>query len=176
LNACVGDDLAGHLDAVGPGLLRRVARLVSGGQSGVDRAALDAAVAAGLPYGGWCPRGGWAEDLRTPPGVLTRYPLLREAPSDDPDVRTWLNVRDSHATLVVRDPATASPGTEVTVAAARRLARPHLVTAGDPPAVLAWLRRLPPELTLNVAGPRESEQPDGYRSTLALLEEMLAAG
>ncbi len=175
-NARVGDDLAAGRDTDGRHVLRRVARLVSGGQTGADRAALDAAIAAGLPYGGWCARGGWAEDLPTPPGLLGRYPLLREAPSGSPELRTWLNVRDSHATLVVRGPAVDSPGADLTVAAARRLARPHVVTAGDADAVMAWLRRLPPELTLNVAGPRQSEQPGGYRSTLTLLEKMLAAG
>jgi hypothetical protein len=62
--------------------LRRVARLVSGGQSGVDRAALDAALAAGLPHGGWCPAGGWVEDLPTPPGPrASEQPAGTAAPS-----------------------------------------------------------------------------------------------
>jgi hypothetical protein len=51
-------------------------KLLSGGQSGVDRAALDAALARGIEYGGWCPRGGWAEDFQRPPGLLARYPKL----------------------------------------------------------------------------------------------------
>ncbi|WP_425283373.1 YpsA SLOG family protein [Methyloceanibacter marginalis] len=51
--------------------------IVSGGQTGVDRAALDAAIAAGLPYRGWCPKGGWAEDYPHPPGVRTRYPACK---------------------------------------------------------------------------------------------------
>ena len=50
--------------------------IISGGQSGVDRAALDVAIARGIAYGGWCPKGGWAEDLAVPPGLLARYPLL----------------------------------------------------------------------------------------------------
>jgi hypothetical protein len=70
-------------------------RIVSGGQTGVDRAALDVAVALGMPYCGWCPRGGWAEDMPEPPGVLARYPRLEETPSEDPAQRTRWNVRDS---------------------------------------------------------------------------------
>ena len=73
--------------------------IVSGGQTGVDRAALDAAIARGIAYGGWCPQGGWAEDCPEPPGVLARYPLLRETPSADPAQRTEWNVRDSDASL-----------------------------------------------------------------------------
>src|SRR5262245_27312876 len=77
--------------------------VISGGQSGVDRAALDAAIARGVPYEGWCPSGGWAEDLPEAPGVLVRYPLLRETPRADPAERTELNVRDSDACLIVVD-------------------------------------------------------------------------
>jgi hypothetical protein len=71
-------------------------RVVSGGQTGVDRAALDAALACGLPCGGWCPRGRRAEDGPIDPG----YPL-RETPGDDYAERTEWNVRDSDATLVL---------------------------------------------------------------------------
>src|SRR5262245_33304323 len=73
----------------------------SGGQTGVDRAALDVAVRLKLPYAGWCPRGGWAEDAANPPGVLAAYPRLAETPSADPAQRTAWNVRDAHATLIV---------------------------------------------------------------------------
>lgn len=151
----------------------RIARVVSGGQTGADRAALDAAVAAGLEYGGWCPAGGWAEDHPEPPGLLTDYPSLREAPSADPAVRTHLNVRDSHATLVVRSAATSSPGTDLTTQTAVRLGRPVLVTAGDVAQVLDWLDGLALELTLNVAGPRESERPGSYAVAITLLAQVL---
>jgi len=151
----------------------RVARLVSGGQAGADRAALDVAIDRGLPYGGWCPPGGWAEDLPAAPGLRQAYPALEEAPSAR--ARTRCNVRDSDATLVVRDPATRSPGTDVTIEAAVELGRPHLVTAGDAAEVVAWLRGLEGPLALNVAGPRESEQPGVYAATRSLLVEVLDA-
>jgi hypothetical protein len=69
--------------------------IVSGGQTGVDRAALDAAIANSIDYGGWCPRGGRAEDMRRAPGVLVRYPKLHETPLADPAQRTEWNVRRS---------------------------------------------------------------------------------
>jgi hypothetical protein len=103
------------------------ARLISGGQSGVDRAALDFAIARGIPYGGWCPRGGWAEDHPRPPGLLAPYPALRETPSADPAQRTRWNVRDSAATLILDLPCReGSAGTEATEAAAIELGRPLL--------------------------------------------------
>ena len=149
-----------------------LARLVSGGQTGADRAALDVAIDRGLLHGGWCPRGGWAEDFPTPPGLLLAYPALVEAPSAEPGARTRWNVRDSHATLVVRPAGRTSPGTDLTVATAIDLGRPHLV-ATDADEVVDWLRGLGRLLTLNVAGPRESEQPGVYDATRRLLGEVL---
>lgn len=150
-----------------------IATVVSGGQTGVDRAALDAAIAAGIEYGGWCPLGGWAEDLPTPPGLLVLYPRLQEAPSPDPAERTRLNVRDSDATLVVRRPSVTSLGTDLTVAVARELGRPMLVTTGDVEDVMAWLAGLGTRLTLNVAGPRESHDPGIYEVTRRLMDQVL---
>lgn len=154
-----------------------VSRIVSGGQSGVDRAALDVAIAHGLPYGGWCPRGGWAEDHPEPPGLLARYPLLRETASTDPAERTRRNVADSDATLVLRAPEVASPGTDLTVATAHELGRPCLVSDGsDADRVRAWLVGLGDGIVLNVAGPRESGQPGAYASARALLQTLLEDG
>jgi hypothetical protein len=78
-------------------------KLLSGGQSGVDRAVLDVALARGIPYGGWCPKGGWAEDFPEPPGVLAKYPQLAETPLADPAQRTEWNVRDADACLILVD-------------------------------------------------------------------------
>lgn len=148
--------------------------VVSGGQAGVDRAALDAAIAAGVPYGGWCPAGGWAEDLPTPPGLLASYPLLRETATVSPAERTRLNVRDSDATLVVAPTTELTGGTLLTAGEATRLGRPLLVSTGDVREAAGWLRSLGRPLTLNVAGPRASGWPEGYAVARALLEELLA--
>lgn len=163
-----------------------VARWVSGGQSGVDRAVLDAVIAAGAPYGGWCPAGGWAEDFPEPPGLLARYPGLRPTPQADPAQRTAWNVRDSDAVLIVLPAgAAASAGTDLTEAEAARLGRPvRRVTVwpgqpyGEAAADLrAWLvgisaaARRP--IVLDVAGPRESEWQGGYDATRELLHAVL---
>ena len=142
---------------------------MSGGQSGADRAGLDSAIVHGRRYGGWCPAGGWAEDYPQPPGLLRRYPDLWEATSPDPAVRTYLNVRDSHATLIVAGDHTSSRGTDLTIRAAADLNRPVLKTAGEHGEVDRWLSGLGYELTLNIAGPRESEQPGLYAITRELL-------
>ena len=129
-------------------------RIVSGGQSGVDRAALDAALELGLSCGGWCPRGRWAED-----GALSPHYPLRETPGRDPAQRTEWNVRDSDATLILaRGPL--SGGTALAVELARRYGRPlrivQLEADPDPNELRRWLAGIE---TLNVAGPRESQSP-----------------
>lgn len=153
----------------------QVARVVSGGQTGADRAALDAAIALGLPYGGWCPAGGWAEDLPHPPGLLAGYPALREAPPGPQSTRTRWNVRDSDATLVLAlAPDSDSPGTRLTVEVAAGLGRAVLVAAADDVGtVRAWLAPLG-ACVLNVAGPRESEDPGLYAAAYRTLCSVLA--
>ena len=151
----------------------RVTRVVAGGQAGADRASLDVAIELGIPYEGWCPSGGWAEDLPDPPGLLDAYPNLRETPTVDPAERTQFNVRDSDATLIVRLPGSTSPGTDLTVETAARLGRPVLMTEGDVNEVSVWIGGLEPGITLNVAGPRESEQPGVYELTRGLLRAVL---
>ena len=152
-----------------------VLTIVSGGQTGVDRAALDVAIAHGFPYGGWCPAGGWAEDLPDPPGLLARYPGLRTTPQRDPGQRTEWNVRDSDGTLIVAGPPgrVTSPGTERTAAVARALGRPCAwVDVEDPRAgayARAFLATLPAAAVVNVAGPRESELPGIGAAATALL-------
>ena len=130
--------------------------MVSGGQTGVDRAALDAARALGLATGGWCPRGRKAEDGPIDPA----YPL-NETPSDDYAQRTEWNVRDSDGTLVLSR-GRPSGGTAFTIRVARTLGRPLLVLDlredPDPGAVRRWARSASIAV-LNVAGPRESQRP-----------------
>ena len=143
-----------------------VARIVSGGQTGVDRAALDVAMELGLEAGGWCPKGRRAED-----GIIpARYPL-QETDSKAYRTRTRFNVRDSDATLVLMR-GVPRGGTAYTVECARKLRRPFLVVdvtgAADAEAVRAWLGETGAR-TLNVAGPRESGAPGIGTEAKALL-------
>src|SRR5204862_1053873 len=91
-----------------------IARVVSGGQTGVDRAALDVALGLGLPCGGWCPKGRRAEDGPLP----ERYPL-RETPWSGYPQRTQWNVRDSDGTLVLLN-GEPDRGTRLTIELAAR--------------------------------------------------------
>ena len=150
-----------------------VVRIVSGGQTGADRAALDVAIELGIDYGGWCPAGGWAEDFPEPPGLLAAYPKLAAITEADPSVRTRLNVTDSDATLIVWDGRTPSPGTQLTIEIAEDLGRPLLVTAGDADGTRVWLSGFSPPIVLNVAGPRESGCPGTYARTAQLLRSVL---
>ncbi len=146
-----------------------VLKVVSGGQTGVDRAALDAARAAGLPCGGWCPRGRLAEDGP----IDTAYPLV-ETPSADFAQRTEWNVRDSDGTLVV---ARGRPtgGTALTMTLARRQGKPLLVVDlsrnPSPEQVSRWVHSRAIG-TLNVAGPRESQRPGIGQEAQAFLERL----
>ena len=146
---------------------RAILRVRSGGQTGVDRAALDAAVSIGWPYEGWCPRGGWAEDLTIPPGLLVKYPRLLETPSDLLEQRTEWNVRDSCATVVLIPGSIGnSQGTAFTIECTKRYEKPCFIIdfrSDDADAqILAILSRFKEERSLNVAGPRESEAPGAY--------------
>jgi hypothetical protein len=151
----------------------------SGGQSGVDRAALDVAIELGLLYAGWCPNGCWAEDVVTPPGVRAKFPILKETPSADPRQRTAWNVRDSDVTLLLEDDSN-SAGTEFTKICAELIfQRPTFVgrigTRSSIDDARKWLdaaAKLRREsLTVNIAGPRESEAPGiGERASHTLRE------
>jgi len=152
----------------------------SGGQSGVDRAALDAAIAAGRPYEGWCPKGGWAEDFPKPPGLVAKYPGLRETTERDPAQRTEWNVRDSDATLILISHANSfSPGSEFAAKCALRLHKPlqTIVYSGQEAVqeIFAYFARFREAKSLNVAGPRESECPGAYEACFNLLLECLSA-
>jgi len=131
-------------------------RLVSGGQAGVDRGALDAAIACELPHGGWCPRGRRAEDGVIPP----RYELEEHASRNYPG-RTLQNVLDSDATLLLNR-GSLSGGTALTQRLAKEHGKPWLLVAldqdPDPGSVLTWLDEHAVNI-LNVAGPRESGSP-----------------
>jgi hypothetical protein len=152
-----------------PGALRRI---VSGGQTGVDRAALDAALAADFPCGGWCPRGRKAEDGPIP----ARYPL-RETSSDVTIERTRRNAEESDATLILTLGRT-DRGTRATARHLDVIGKPHLaIDPGrepDPARVMRWLVEGGVG-TLNLAGPRESRAPGIQAAARAYLDRLLAA-
>jgi hypothetical protein len=152
-----------------------VREIWSGGQTGVDRAALDAAHELGLRTGGWVPRGRRAEDGTVPDA----HEGLCETPSDDYAERTSWNVRDSDATLIVIRGALRG-GTAFTRDEAIRLGRPYLMLDLEAQpfdaaveAVRTWLTELRPE-RLNVAGPRESTAPGIHAQALVVLRRALA--
>ena len=154
--------------------------IVSGGQSGVDRAALDVAIELGIAYRGWCPKGGWAEDMLKPPGVLNLYAELRETPDADPRQRTEWNVRDSDRLMVLVDHAglPVSKGTEFALACAKALAKPHIVIdigASDVKDLAAdFLSQAQGPLAVCIGGPRESEAPGIYATAKGFLSRLLA--
>lgn len=149
-------------------------KIVSGGQTGADRAALDVALERGLEIGGWIPKGRLTED-----GPIShRYGGLLETESADPSVRTALNVRDSDATFIVSH-GPLQGGSLLTLAEARSMGRTvlHIDLAAIPQAAAArqlceWLRHVDPS-TLNVAGPRASQDAAIYRSVVELLQAAL---
>jgi hypothetical protein len=158
-------------------------KLLTGGQSGVDRAVLDIAIERGIDYGGWCPKGGWAEDMTEPPGLLAKYPNLRATPKADPAQRTDWNVRDADACMIVVEDGglDASKGTALAQELAHRYRKPlMIVRLGEEEAVRdagLWLRfqqrRVGPNLALAIGGPRESEAPGIYASTMSFLAALI---
>jgi len=148
-------------------------KVVSGGQTGVDRAALDAARELGIPFGGWCPKGRLAED-----GTVPDCYALKETPTAEYAQRTEWNVRDSDATLVLTH-GRPSEGTAFTIEVARRLGKPCLVLnlSNRPNPLIArqWLTEQSIRI-LNIAGPRESKCPGIYDQAIGFLRKVLADG
>ncbi len=155
-------------------------KILSGGQTGVDRAALDFAIERGIPWGGWAPKGWRSED---PGGVPERYrEHMRECPGDYVE-RTHRNVLDSTATLIVRPSiGFRSPGTVMTMDYASKIGagrpggvwrfRRSVSLDDDQGRVVALWVPVVDLRVLNIAGPRESKAPGIYAATLALLREV----
>ncbi|MBK20255.1 MAG: molybdenum cofactor carrier [Rhodospirillaceae bacterium] len=135
-------------------------KICSGGQTGVDRAALDAAIACAVPHVGWCPKGRLAED-----GVISDRYLLTETEAEDYYERTRRNATDSDATLIF-SPLPLEGGTALTADIAHELEKPVLIVEPancDATAISDWIRDRKINV-LNIAGPRESENPGIYAS------------
>lgn len=93
--------------------MTKIRRIRTGGQTGVDRAAMDTAREYGIPLCGWCPKNGWAEDYPSEPGLLQDYPQLSETPSEGTDQRTEWNMRDADAIhTIIPSGSRTSPGTD----------------------------------------------------------------
>ena len=150
-------------------------KIISGGQTGVDRGALDFALKWGLKCGGWCPPGRQFEEGRIP----EKYPL-REIDGNDYHERTLRNIRDADATLVITAGGRMEEGTRLTLEWAEELGHPffHLelenITKPDDAPIMAagaWLAGRAVTV-LNVAGNRESTSPGIGYSTVRILEKL----
>jgi len=151
-----------------------IARLISGGQTGADRAALDLALERDIPHGGWCPRGRGAED-----GPLPERYRLKETPGSQTIQRTEWNARDSDGTAIFTLDAELAGGSKRTAEFAERHGKPWLHVCRDASADPgAELRRFVEDhgiAVLNVAGPRASNAPGIYAWTREVLERALGA-
>jgi predicted Rossmann-fold nucleotide-binding protein len=154
-------------------------KIISGGQTGVDRAALDVALELGIPIGGHLPRGRKDENGDILPE--DKYANMQETDTDDVNVRTELNVRNSDATLVFSH-GTLSGGSKYTQRMARKHGKPCLHVDFDKhdadQAVLlvkTWLSDRQPRV-LNVAGPRASKDPEVNSKARCVLAAVLASG
>lgn len=147
-------------------------QIVSGGQTGVDRGALRAAIAMGLDHGGWCPRHRLAED-----GTVPSCFNLKEHSSSHYKDRTRQNVIDSDATLILYE-GSLSGGTRLTYRYAIESGKPALAVPIDVPwdvaEVCRWLTENRPH-TLNVAGPRESNSPGIEQRSMEAMLAILQA-
>ena len=148
--------------------------LISGGQTGADRAALDWAIANRIAHGGWCPMGRLAED-----GLINEKYGLRETPEAVYSQRTEWNVRDSDATVIVSRAARLTSGSLLTMelAAAQRKPCLHLSGLLDAPEnarqMGVFLRKNEVGI-LNVAGPRASGEPEVAAFIQEIFNELLA--
>ena len=156
-------------------------KIVTGAQTGVDRAALDAAMLLEFEYGGWCPKGRLDEKGTIP----EKYKNLKEvsgefkADKENYDARTKKNIEDSDATLIFAPqiplPEKIKDGTLLTIEYAKKQLKPYLIVDLSKPIrtnselIAAWVKENRVS-TLNIGGPRESTCSGIYHATLGLLE------
>ena len=153
--------------------MKSALKIVAGGQTGVDRAALEWALANDVPHGGWCPKGRKAED-----GVIPLQFQLRETGSDNYSIRTRRNVRDSGGTVIFSESAELTGGTKETAEFAKAIGKPllHLLSSAEINESATQLNSFLKEhgiVVLNVAGPRASEEPEVGQFVKAVLSHAL---
>lgn len=148
--------------------------IVSGGQTGVDRAALDAAIKLNIPQGGWCPKGRLAED-----GIISNKYNLKETETSEYSERTKLNIRDSDGTLVIVPESlkNITDGTILTVQELKEKGKAYIIISLSEGfninEILLWMKQNQIK-TLNIAGPRESQCPGIYSAALHFMENFLS--
>ena len=145
----------------------------SGGQTGVDRAALDVAISLGKNIEGWCPKGRWAEDGPLP----AKYPL-KETKSDQVEKRTEENLTETDATLVLAYDQNYDKGALYTIEQCKKYRKPFLEVDLSLKASIQlsmftdWISKHKIQ-HLNIAGPRESSCPGIYKAASELLNHLL---
>lgn len=155
-----------------------IKQIVSGGQTGVDKAAFLIAEELMIPIGGWCTKGGLDENGVS---VLEAHPSLRETTSANPDERTKLNIRDSDGTLIIVPclplPERIKDGTWLTISEVEAQGKPHLIISlmeRDVDRIRDWISREKISV-LNIAGPRESSSPGIHLEACGLFRELFSA-
>lgn len=161
-----------------------IEKIISGGQTGVDRAALDAAIHIDISFGGWCPRGRIDEE-----GIIPeKYNVLQEISGnfnnekENYNTRTKYNIRDSDATLILVPkmplPPEIKDGTILTIVEVQKQNKPYLIIdlsealRNNVEHIINWINQKNIKI-LNVAGPRESSNPGIYQLSVKLLENIL---
>lgn len=153
-----------------------IEKIISGGQTGVDRAALDVAMTCNISHGGWCPKGRLAELATTIP---EKY-LLKETESSDYSVRTKLNIQDSDGTLILvpEIPVKVNDGTNLTIEEVKIKKKPYLIinlsNPSDSVEIITWIKSNNIKI-LNIAGPRESQALGIYQKTSVYLQNFFQA-
>ncbi|WP_321368243.1 putative molybdenum carrier protein [uncultured Draconibacterium sp.] len=143
-------------------------KLISGGQTGVDRAVLDACLKYSFPCGGWCPKGRKAEDGKIPGS----YPL-QEMKEVEYEVRTRKNVIESDGTLILA-PEKLQGGTLLTKHFSLEVNKPYRIIRPEtnPSKLLSWIA-INNIRILNIAGPRQSEWPQAYSAAYRFTTELI---
>ena len=149
--------------------IKIIKHIISGGQSGVDRSALDFSIQYNLPYSGYCPKNRWAED-----GKIAPEYKLTETKESEPEFRTLQNIIHSDGSLVIYN--IIDKGIQTTIRLAQQYSKPFFILKLNQEINIIEFRNWLKENKinrLNVAGPRESNDPGIYLKTFEILKQLL---